>query len=123
LLTGSLSTHSVWIEMGYRIGEGWFQPDVSISHPEQQVANDYYSGAPLLAIEILSPGNTAAQPDRKLALYFEDGAAEVWVVNPPHRTMTVYQRTQTAVSMITVQNLYTSQLLGVAVELSNLFPR
>jgi hypothetical protein len=45
------------------------------------------------------------------------------VVNPPHRTMTVYQRTQTTVSMTTVQDRYTSQLIGVTVELSNLFPQ
>jgi Uma2 family endonuclease len=78
LLVHALNGRSVWIEMGYRIGGGWFQPDVSISYPEQQVANDYYIGAPLLAVEILSPSSTAAQLDRKLTLYFEEGAGEVW---------------------------------------------
>ena len=123
LLLQALNVPSIWIEMGYRIRGGWFQPDVSISYPEQQIANDYYIGAPLLAIEILSPSNTAGQLDRKLALYFEEGAGEVWVINPQHRTMTVYQRTETAVSMITVHDRYTSQLLGITVELSNLLPR
>jgi Uma2 family endonuclease len=83
LLVSALSERSVWIEMGYRIGGGWFQPDVSISYPEQQVANDYFVGAPLLALEILSPSNTAAQLDRKLALYFEEALVRYgWSTRP-----------------------------------------
>jgi Uma2 family endonuclease len=37
--------------------------------------------APELCIEILSPSNSASEINEKRALYFDAGAAEVWVCN------------------------------------------
>jgi Uma2 family endonuclease len=37
--------------------------------------------APEICIEILSPSNTSAEIDEKRALYFDAGAAEVWICN------------------------------------------
>ena len=37
--------------------------------------------APDICIEILSPSNSAAEIDEKRALYFDAGAAEVWICN------------------------------------------
>lgn len=37
--------------------------------------------APEICIEILSPSNTQAEMDEKRALYFDAGAAEVWICN------------------------------------------
>jgi Uma2 family endonuclease len=37
------------------------------------------SRAPEICIEVLSPANSAAEMDEKRALYFEAGAAEVWL--------------------------------------------
>jgi Uma2 family endonuclease len=35
--------------------------------------------APEICVEVLSPSNTAAEMEEKRALYFEAGAAEVWI--------------------------------------------
>lgn len=69
-------------EMGYKIGgkpDSWLIPDVSVTHPDQ-TGDDYYEGAPLIAIEVISESNTAAKIDRKIEKYLANGGQEVWVV-------------------------------------------
>jgi Uma2 family endonuclease len=71
------------IGMGYRIGRGpdsWLVPDASVSHPRQP-GEDYYEGAPLLAVEVISESNTEQQIGRKRELYFVNSAREVWEVD------------------------------------------
>jgi len=46
--------------------------------------------APDLAVEVLSPSNTAVEMDEKIALYFAAGSRAVWIVNPKRRTVAVY---------------------------------
>lgn len=46
--------------------------------------------APDLAIEIISPGNTRAEMDRKRQEYFESGVRMVWYLYPETRTIDVY---------------------------------
>lgn len=110
-------------EAGYRLGqEGWVQPDVSITWPGHPVEGGYLTGAPMLAIEILSPSNSAGQIDRKVTMYFAEGAAEVWVVNPEKRTLTVYRQTGDDVRRLAIRDRYTSEILGgVVVELAQMF--
>ncbi len=45
---------------------------------------------PDLAVEILSPSNTAAEIDRKLREYFQSGCRLAWVVDPDSRTVRVH---------------------------------
>ncbi len=49
----------------------------------------FLSGAPDLAVEVLSPTNTGAEIKRKLAFYFATGARLAWVVHPAKRTAAV----------------------------------
>ncbi len=44
---------------------------------------------PDLAVEVLSPGNTAAEMSRKQGEYFASGARLVWLVDPSKRTVEV----------------------------------
>jgi Uma2 family endonuclease len=46
--------------------------------------------APDLAVEILSPGNTAREMERKIGEYFAAGTRIVWVVSPTERAVRVY---------------------------------
>jgi Uma2 family endonuclease len=65
-------------ELGYRLSRNSYViPDVSITHAAQSRAK-YLQDAPALAIEIISPSNTARVMEKKLALYFRFGAREVW---------------------------------------------
>ncbi|HEV2331172.1 MAG TPA: Uma2 family endonuclease [Verrucomicrobiae bacterium] len=38
-----------------------------------------FSHAPEICVEVLSPGNSEAEIEEKIALYFEAGAGEVWI--------------------------------------------
>ncbi len=116
LLRAVLPFGRVVHQAGYRIGGGWLQPDASVLQPDQKVENGYAIGSPMLAIEVLSPSNMALQIDRKLALYFEEGAREVWVVNPKRRTMTVYRNTE----RIPIESSYASELFGLTVDLTQM---
>ncbi len=50
----------------------------------------WYPGAPLLAVEVVSPSNTASDLHLKVRQYFEAGALEVWLVYPDTRTIYLY---------------------------------
>jgi len=80
----------VYHQMGYRLAGGWLMPDVSITHAAQQ-ENDYYLESPALAVEVISNEKTADYIDKKIKLYVENGAAEVWVLYPNQQHMWVYK--------------------------------
>jgi Uma2 family endonuclease len=72
-------------------------PDVSFvpwsEVPDEQLPTDaIWSVVPALAVEILSPSNTAAEIDRKIAELFELGTKLVWVIDPPTESAAVYTR-------------------------------
>ena len=117
LLEIALGEPSVWVETGYHIGNGWLQPDVSVSWPDQKIVDDYFVDAPRVAIEVVSRSNTAEEIDRKVQIFLENGAEEVWTVYPKRRSMTVYCRNRETTF---VDREYRSERLGVAVELPDL---
>jgi Uma2 family endonuclease len=45
---------------------------------------------PNLVAEVLSPGNTVDEMDRKLREYFDAGVQLVWYIDPRNRTVRVY---------------------------------
>jgi len=118
LLRTILDRSRVWSEAGYRIGGGWLQPDVSVSWPDQKITDGYLSGSPMLAAEVVSDNNTAADILRKVKLYLEHGSEEVWILDPKHRSMTVYQRNKPTVF---AERQYHSEPLGLTVDLAELF--
>lgn len=82
-----LGLGSVHMEMGYRMGsnpESWLIPDVSITHAGQ-TGEEYYAGAPLVAIEVASESQTAAHLEAKAQAYLLNGASEVWLLYPKTR--------------------------------------
>jgi Uma2 family endonuclease len=91
LLRTALDESRVWSEMGYRLGRGWLQPDVSVIWPDQP-QGEWYEGSPMIAIEIASRGNTDEEIDRKVEAYLANGAAEVWIVRPKTVSMTVFRQ-------------------------------
>ena len=49
----------------------------------------FHPGPPDLAVEVMSPGDTKTEVDRKTALWLKLGAKSVWNVNPRRRTVEV----------------------------------
>ncbi len=50
----------------------------------------FFDGAPDLAVEVVSPGNTRSEMHEKVIAYFQAGARLVWIVYPKSRAIYVY---------------------------------
>lgn len=50
----------------------------------------YWKGAPDLAVEVISPGDTVGRIEGKIAEWLESGTRMLWVVSPKMRTVTAY---------------------------------
>jgi len=71
------------------------QPDVLFIRAERAdiIGEDLIEGAPDLVVEILSPSNTRAQVEEKLADYASIGVSECWLISPEAQTVEVLRRT------------------------------
>ena len=66
------------------------QPDVAVVEEARLAgvkADEYLAGAPLVAIEVASPGNTAEELDLKIDQYLRSGGRAVWVVYPKRKAI------------------------------------
>jgi len=54
----------------------------------------FLEGAPDLAVEILSPGNTVAEMEGKIEEYFANSGRLVWVISPTQHYILVYHSAQ-----------------------------
>lgn len=52
--------------------------------------NDWLEGAPLIAIEVISPGNRPVQMRKKVDLYLNGGSSAVWCVYDLKRKVVVH---------------------------------
>jgi Uma2 family endonuclease len=59
----------------------------------------YWPGAPDLAVEVVSPGDTVGEVDAKVKCWLDAGALMVWVVNPQWRNVTVYRSSTDIVTL------------------------
>ncbi len=118
LLKTVLARPRVRIAEGYKLRRGWLIPDVSVTWPAQP-ASDWFEGAPMIAIEIISRGNSADEIDRKTEAYLDEGAAEVWIVYPGRHIMKVFRKDG---SYVRVTGIYDCALIGVPVDLSKILP-
>lgn len=86
----------VHAEAGYKISHNppsWIQPDVSFVRAERidtVAPGGYLTGAPELAVEIVSPSESAIDLDRKVEALLAAGSQQVWVVYPVSRKVRVF---------------------------------
>jgi Uma2 family endonuclease len=117
-----LGVGDVCIEMGYRMGSDpgtWLVPDVSITHAGQ-TGDDYYEGAPLVAVEVASGSQSAAHLEAKAEMYLSRGGREVWLVFPKTRRVWICRA---GASTIEVQEgaIRSEVLPGVEIRLEEIF--
>lgn len=79
-------------------------PDVAFVRRERVDKADettaYWPGAPDLAVEVNSPGDTVREVEEKVEEWLNAGTSLVWVVSPKLRTVTAY-RSLTDIVMLT----------------------
>ena len=111
----------VYMEMGYLFPgtpASWLQPDVSLTHPDQP-GDRYFTGAPLIAFEVVSESDTAPNLNSKVSQYLAHGAAEVWLIYPEQREAWVYDGSAAARSE--VRSIHTGLLPGIDISFEQIF--
>ena len=80
---------------------GSFAPDISFIRRENIPADWNFSlpfpSVPDLAVEVMSPGDSAEEIQTKIRAYLDKGTAQVWVMYPSTRELHQYQRGQPTV--------------------------
>ncbi len=91
---GPRSLGTVFVETGFRLSRDTVRaPDVSFIRAARLRVLDLdrrFEGAPDLAVEVISPSETASDIAHKVRQYLETGAV-VWVVYPRDRSVHVFE--------------------------------
>src|SRR5947209_19189568 len=89
-------------------------PDAAFIRQEEfdrvGLTKKFWPGAPDLAVEVMSPDDTARKTDEKAKAWLAHGARMVWVVNPKQRTVSVY-RPGAGVAVLTASDTINGQEL------------
>jgi len=81
-------------------------------------------GAPVLAVEILSPSDTHKDLVDKVQLYLESGVAVIWIVDPDLQNVTVYRPGTDAILLASSQEVIGDpELPGLRVRVADIFSR
>ena len=59
--------------------------------PQGPLPISFFPGAPDVAVEVVSPGDTMVEVQEKVGDYLAGCTKVVWVVNPRHKTVTVHR--------------------------------
>lgn len=88
----------VMVEVGYHLQRDpdlVRAPDVSFVRRERlegPAGAGYREGPPDLAVEVLSPGDTATEINEKINEYLDFGTTEVWIVDPRQKQVQVHRK-------------------------------
>ena len=98
-------------------------PDVAFVRRERVVRTaKYYPGAPDLAVEVVSPGDSYSDVNEKVKMWLEHGTKEVWVVDPRRQTVQVCKQ-GSDVTLKRGDEIDGGDLLpGFRLPLGNIFP-
>lgn len=68
------------------------QPDLMVICDLEENLNekDYYTGVPVLMVEIISESSRSKDFVKKLDLYMDTGVREYWIINPLNREVSIY---------------------------------
>src|ERR1035437_3705346 len=101
-------------------------PDLAVFRKSTIVEQDgYIHSAPQLVVEVLSPGNTRRERERKLADYASLGVPEMWVVSPEARTVEVLYLESgflRSAQVLTQGVLEPKQFPGVQIQIAEIWP-
>ena len=115
------------VETGYTLRQGPDTvrgPDVSFvfSPRVEGRGSGFPVGAPDIAVEVVSPSNTAADVTRKVAEYLAAGSQRVWVVYPAGRRVVIHRADGSVLSYGGDDVITDEELLpGFSLPLSEIF--
>lgn len=114
-LVGKLGWDQMWPDKtGYKLGRTEVAPDVSCAFEDQPVNDGLFVGAPMVAIEVLSPNE---ETQTRISLYLRHGAKEVWLVSRELRLLIVCKPG----TRVEYDNEYHSEALDLTITLADIF--
>ncbi|MCC6342550.1 MAG: Uma2 family endonuclease [Bryobacterales bacterium] len=110
----------------FAFGESRLRPDLAVLPAEVWKRMDHFkvpvSEMPAIAVEIVSPSESAYAVDKKTGIYLQAGISEVWVIYP--ETKHLYVHTASEVRHLTSAAVMESPLLpGWSLPVGDLFSR
>jgi Uma2 family endonuclease len=100
-------------------------PDVSFVEtarlPAMQPQAGFIEGAPTLAVEIVSPGDTWREVESKTRLYLDCGVREVWIVEWESRTVEVRRPGEASHIYLESETLQSAVLPGLELKVCEIF--
>lgn len=99
-------------------------PDVAFVSAERisdRPPAQFFPGAPDLAVEVLSPGDTASEVQEKAEAWLASGCKEVWLVDPRRKTATKLIPAEDSIVQQSVETLTTDLLPGFSLAVAQLF--
>ncbi len=120
---------AVCTEVGFRLGRNpdtVRAPDVAFiakgRFPVEEIPEKFADFPPDLAVEVLSPEDTASELLRKVEEYLAAGVPLIWVVDPATRTATVYRSLQNVRILSSSEELNGEEVIpGFRCKVSELF--
>ncbi len=114
------------VEVGYIVRQ-WPDtvraPDVSfVLNDSDEYDDGFVPGAPDIAVEVVSPSNTAAEIERKIGEYLAAGSQRVWVVYSANRRVIIHHPDGTTFTYTRDDVITDEELLpGFSLPLSEIF--
>ncbi|MCE9554839.1 MAG: Uma2 family endonuclease [Planctomycetes bacterium] len=99
-------------------------PDVAFVRRERivgEIPKKYFPGSPDLAVEVLSPSNSASQIQEKTEDWLHNGCLEVWLIDPQRKTASICTLNGLGVQIETVDTLSSDLLTGFALRVVEIF--
>ena len=103
------------------------KPDVSFIRqerlPENWMADGYFTIAPDLAVEVLSPNDLVYKVQRKIREYLDAGVKLIWEINPEQRMILVHRANGTVTKLNESDTLSGEDVIpGFSCLVADLFP-
>jgi len=90
--------------------------------PAEGLPEGFFPGAPDLAVEVISPSESATDVQRKVSQYFQAGTRLVWIVYPDMRQVVIFRSARESMALLADDMLDGGDLLpGFACRVSELF--
>jgi len=99
-------------------------PDVAFVVADRvtdRLPTQFFPGPPDLAVEVLSPNDTASEVQEKAEAWLNSGCREVWLIDPRRKSATRLTPAEDSIIQQSVETLTTDLLPGFSLEVSELF--
>jgi Uma2 family endonuclease len=116
------------VEAGYKLSNDpptWVQPDASFlsnARVQSTAQKEYFEGAPELAVEIVSPSESARDLNKKVRLLLQAGCLAVWVIYAEEQLVVIHRPDGTSATVKPGDTLTAAYLAdGWSVPVAELF--